>query len=383
MKQTKGLNKGLLGLVLSAHALACIPSFAQGQRPQVNLPGDEILGPEMQRHKEMTKGVLEHVTPGVVDSMKASLPRLTDFANRLKRGDSLTVSAQGNAAIGRIRTLFGPNNPEKPAALKELKDMADQGVPEALNFLGIAYEMGLMGLSKNIPYALKHYDQAAKQAYIPAIYNIALIDAYARNGNPAQDRALSSLIRATEMAEEGSGRVCGMASFLAYRLDKPAQSRSLAKGCPSPLSGLAKASDTNEPIDQRIKGLRDVIAAGIDDGYPMLAKITKTTGYDPAHYFCKYALVDKYKTNRNYKNLRDEVQGCLDTTKSPQSKELSHLLRTQTVDAIAGFVPTEIEVLTSMRKNNKANHSWPVPFLPFRQDEMDDFTRFVNSERTP
>lgn len=339
----------------------------------------------MTRQKELGASVLEQVTPKTVEAFKATLPRAAEFANRLKRGESITVSADGSKVIGQIRILFSPAKNDKQAALKYIHDMASRGNPEALNLLGISYELGLLGLSKNIRQAMNQYIKAAEQKYVPSIYNLALIEAYGRNGEPEPSRALAMLIQATEIADDTSGRVCGMASFLAYRLKRTAQSQSLARGCASTLAGLAKANDENEPMSQRIKMLRDVAATGVDDAFVEMVNITKATAStDPAQNHCKYKLVYQHRNDRNFANLRQEAQQCVNALNAPYSGDIKQVnfQRNQAADAIAGFVATEVQALAHMRKTNKAHFSWPVPFLPLAQEEMDEFVDFVAKEKT-
>lgn len=372
-----------LNAAVQGHLFAQTPS--QPLFPQVELPDSAYIGAEMVRQKQSANAVLEQVNPKSVEAFKATLPRAVEFANRLKRGEAITASAEGAKVIGQIRVLLGTGQNDKTAALKFIQAQANQGNPEALNFLGIAHEMGLLGLKKNIRLAMNQYIKAADQKYVPSIYNLALIEAYGRNGEPEPARALAMLIHASEIAEDSSGRVCGMASFLAYRLQRHTQSQSLARSCASPLAGLAKASDNNEPIHQRLKLLRDVVSTGIDDAYKEMIHITKASAAtDPSQNHCKYKLVYQHRNDRNFLNLRQSAQECVNAVSFSSGNDIKQVnfLRSQAADAIAGFVPGEVLALAQMRQNNKAHHSWPVPFLPFSQDEMDEYADFVAKEKT-
>lgn len=272
---------------------------------------------------------------------------------------------------------------ERKDLLGKLAALADQNIPEALTFEGFAAEYGLFGTPQNVARALQLYQAAAARNYQPAIYDLAVASAYGKGNRADFNNALGYIARASAIGPDPSYRVCGFGAFLSYRVGDRAQAARYAQSCWSSLAGIPKALyDDRVNVPQRVTLLRESIIAGIDDGYPLLAKVTHDAGADPQYLACKYMLVDRYRHNLSGNTLRDDAISCYQQTGSIPSDPKEALIRFNTVvPGIVGFVPTEIRSLEKERASNHFHYAWSVPYLPFRQQDVDQFATFVSHTR--
>lgn len=359
-----------------ARSIAIAAANQQGIGSTTAITNSEALRQETQRQKNLNQSAVTATTPTAIDEIKASLPKFAQIGGQLKYGEHIVVSKEGQEIIGLIRSLTNKPPSEIGPTLRRIQEFASKGNPEASHFLGFAYEFGIFGLSKQIGLAVNYYQSAAASNYQPAFYNLALIAAYGKGGAAESEKALRYISRAQSLANDTSGRVCGMASFLSFRAGNHQEASRYSRGCSSPLAHLARASlGEAETLGQRVAWLRDSIATGIDDGYAQIAKISRSQVKNDNNFtFCKYALVNRYYKSQDFKKLREDATQCVDQmAKAMDNNQGAMSLREQVISGITSFVPTEITTLSNMRKSNRFHFGWSVPYLPFAQSEMDLF----------
>jgi hypothetical protein len=355
-------------------AIAAANQQAIGTTTAITNP--EAVKQEEQRQKVLNQSAVKATTPAAIDEIRASLPKFAQIGGQLKYGEHIVVSKEGQEIVSLIRSLTNKPQTDIGSTLRRIQEFASQGKPEALHFLGFAYEFGIFGVPKQIGKAISYYQSAAARNYQPSFYNLALIAAYGRGGTIDSDQALRYVTRAQGLANDTSGRVCGMASFLSFRAGKYEDAFRLSRGCTSPLAHLARAtSGDTETLSQRVVWLRDSIATGVDDGYAQIAKISRPLAKNDNNYtFCKYALVNRHHKTQDFKRLREEATQCVDQMpKNTDNGQGPLSLREQVIAGVTSFVPTEIATLSNMRKSNRFHFGWSVPYLPFAQSEMDLF----------
>jgi hypothetical protein len=352
-------------------ALAAKKESQQGEIDQSLV--SSAVKQEAVNQQRMNQQSLTATTPGVIARLSETLPKLTQIGGQLRYGEHIVVSKEGPEIIAKIRALLSSSRNEQRFILEKIQTFAQEQKPEAIHFLGFSSEFGLYGLPKNLNQAAAFYQQAAAQNYQPAIYNLALMSAYGRAAPVDIDRSLARLIKALTVANDTSGRVCGLASFLAYRTHRDKDALTYAKGCNSALANLPKGIyNESEPLSTRVEWLRDSIATGVDDGYALIVKISREQFKTDNNFtFCKYLLVNKYRSRPITITIKEEATRCVDQAIGNKKNLLGQ--REQIISGVTSFVPTEIEVLARMRKSNKFHYSLAVPYLPFTQAETDLF----------
>jgi len=365
-----------------ATALAANPNAQQGAiDAALNSPA---LREETKNQQRLNQTSIANTTPSVVEQVSATLPKLAQIGGQLKYGEHIVVSPEGPEIIALIRSLITKPQAEQRATIARLQEFAMNGKPEAIHFLAFCLENGLYGLSKNQGQAAKYYQTAAAQNYQPSVYNLGLIAAYGRNGTPPDfERGLAWMAKAMTLANDTSGRVCGLASFLAYRTNRQVEALKYAKGCNSALAHIPRASlgDT-ESLPTRVGWLRDSIATGADDGYTLIPKISRPLIKTDNNYtFCKYVLINRHYRKATTPNVKEEATRCVDQLGKLVGGEKGWVVqREQIISGVSSFVPMEIETLKNMRKSNKFHYSWSVPYLPFSQAETDLFEPLLTKE---
>lgn len=359
-----------------ARAVAIAAANQQAIGTTTAITNTEAVRQEEQRQKALNQSAVTATTPAAIDEIRASLPKFAQIGGQLKYGEHIVVSKEGREIISLIRSLTNKPPTDIGTTLRRIQEFASQGNPEASHFLGFAHELGIFGAPKQIGKAVSYYQSAAASNYQPAFYNLSLIAAYGKSGVIDSDQALRYVTRAQGLANDTSGRVCGMASFLSFRAGKHQDAFRLSRGCSSPLAHLARATaGETETLNQRVVWLRDSIATGVDDGYAQIAKISRPHAKNDNNFtFCKYALVNRYYKSQDFKRLRDDATQCVDQMgKTTDNAQGAMSLREQVIAGVTSFVPTEITTLSNMRKSNRFHFGWAVPYLPFAQSEMDLF----------
>lgn len=367
------------------HATAV--SDAALQTPKSNFAEKLLDSPafaaQVQQQQSSNAQALKAADPTVIDSIRSKLPRFKDTGNQLKFGRHVTISGDGDETIELIRKAASTSSAQvRIPLLARIQSLAQNRVPEALNILGFLIETGSLGATRDLQKAAQYYKASASAGYQPAVYNLALLAAYGRLGPPDFSAALMQLDKANAIGPEDSYRVCGMASFIAFRQGQLQAAARYGAGCGSSLTHLSKAtSDTKfETLHKRVELLRDSLATGANDAFPLLATITQAHAKnDPDQLYCKYMLVNLFRDKTDLKPVRSLADRCLSpsedaTTGSPKPNTLG---RSQMVSGVAGFVPVELDHIKKMRQSNRFHYSWSVPYLPFGQQEVDIFERVI------
>jgi hypothetical protein len=365
-----------------ATALAANPNAQQGAIDSAL--NSLVIKNETKNQQQLNQASVASATPSLVEQVGATLPKLAQIGGQLKYGEHIVISQEGPEIIALIRSLVTRKQSDQRAVIARLQEFASNGKPEAVHFLGFSFEHGLYGAPKSLSQATKYYQLAAAQNYQPSLYNLGLIAAYGKSGNaPDLERGLAWMAKAMTIANDTSGRVCGLASFLAFRTNRQPEAVRFAKGCNSALAHIPRASlgDT-ESLPIRVGWLRDSIATGADDGYSLIAKISKPLiKTDNNFTFCKYVLINRHYRRATLPNIKDEAARCVDQVgKMVGSEKGWSVQREQIIAGVASFVPMEIETLKNMRKSNKFHYSWTVPYLPFAQAETDLFEPLLIKE---
>ena len=304
---------------------------------------------------------------------------LQNAATSFKFGAHNVVSSDGEDTIRQIRSLT-IGDKQAPLTLRLLKEKQSA---EALNFLGWLSETGAFGFGVNMAQAQDYYTKAAKLNYQPALYNLALGKAYVRFGQASAQSALPDLNAAISVAKDDSGRVCGLASFLAHKVGNPTVAVSYANECSSALGTFVLARYTDKfDFEEKLRHLRNSIGTGADDGFPALldaALAHAKSSPDTNFMTCKFALMNTYRLGPLPSNLRPFAEKCVD--KRGVFKKASEApLRDQAIAGVGAYVVGELSNLKALRSSNKFRYSLPAPYLPFGQQEMNLFEKFLPQE---
>lgn len=329
-------------------------------------------------YQQQNASVLKSVTSDVVDRAKALLPKASQLGERLRFGDHNVVSNDGETMVMWMIEAANAPADKRLGVLRKLADLSARGLPEAMNFEGFTAEYGLFGAKKDPARALSLYRSAAALNYQPAIYNLSVAAAYGKLQRADLSSALGYAAQAVAVAPDASYRVCGFASFLSYRQGDRTRALQYATSCWSDLAGIARGLyDTRATVTERVTLLRNSIGTGLNDGYTLLEQVTREAGPDPQYLGCKYELVNKYRRATATNMLRDDSIQCYRRS-TPAANTRDAAIRFNTVvPGIIGFVPTEIRALEKLRASNKFHYGWSVPYLPFRQQDVDMFAPYV------
>ena len=301
-------------------------------------------------------------------------PGFDQFASELKFGKFVTQSERGPEIILLIRSLGTRAEKDRAPLLRRLQVYSSQGYPEAVNFVGVIYEYGLFQTPRDIVRAVEFYKAAAQRRYQPALYNLATIAYFGKAGpaNLAESERLVNM--AQTIGAEGSFRVCGLSAFLQFRQGNRADAMRQAKNCKSALANLPNAAfGTEFSALERIKMLRESIAAGADDGFSLLVDTARRIPNDKNFYFCKYAIIDRIRFGAIPPNLKQWAGDCYLKFNAETSASGHKIASDMATMGIAGFVSSEVSALQNLRRTNRFHHSWSVPYLPFGQPEVDLF----------
>jgi len=324
------------------------------------------------------KAAQESVDAPTIARIRSTLPSLEQFGNALKYGNAVVVSSRGPEVVILIRAVPMRQGKDRSDVLAKLLDFSRQGVPEAQNFSGFICEYGLFGTPRDLKRARDYYTAAAAHRYQPALLNLANM-AYFGKGQPSDPGAARELIhQAIGIGPEASSRVCGLASFIEYRRGDEQSALRLARFCYSGLAHVPKAAyDTELPLAQRIKMLRDSIGTGAPDGYRWLETITRRAGPDPDYLYCKYRLVNQMREKPGRVDIEALAKACYaNSTRMPGGGPADAAIK-----SIVSFVMAEQRALERLRQANHSHPSWSVPYLPFGQGDVDLFETVVKDTR--
>ena len=340
------------------------------------------LESEMQRNQQQNAAIANSVTPEVIRDSQSKLPRIdklataSDFLGKIKYGTHNTVSKNGEQVITLIRSLTTEPLAQRDHTLRQLQSLAKENNPEALNFIGFVVANGLFGATKNQARAVEYFKTAAAANYQPAIYNLALDAAYSVPTKESLVKATSYINRAANVDTDNSFRICGFASFLYYRQGDLRNATHYTQQCGSALNGLPLALANNSlQLSKRIDLLRTSISTGVDDGYPLLERLTRTNANNDNQYlYCKYTLLNRLRLQPQL-SLNDFAARCYDqfTHLDPKLK-IDANRRGQAISGITSFASIEKTALDQLRTSNHFHYAWSVPYLPFPQQDVDLFS---------
>lgn len=330
-------------------------------------------------YRQQNVGVVNSIDAAAVAQAKSALPKATEVGTQLKYGTHNVVSSDGETYVTWMIEAASAKPAERQALLGKLTDLAARRSPEAMTFQGFIAEYGLFGAPRNVARALDWYRAAAAMNYQPALYNLALAAAYGKGQAADLNTAGALVAQAAQIAPEASYRVCGFGAFIAYRRGDRAQAAQYAQGCWSDLAGLPKALyDNRVTLTQKVTLLRHSIGTGVDDGYALLEQVTREAAPEPQYLACKYALLNRQRRALNAAALKDDAQRCYRASSiTPKDPKEAEIRASTVVPGIVGFVPTEIRELERLRASNRFRYGWSVPYLPFRQQDVDLFTALV------
>lgn len=314
------------------------------------------------------------VTLSVIDKIKSQMPRLTDLGAQIKGGKHVIVSKNGEEIIALIRDLASSTPQNQDALFQRLKLHVDNRSPEAMNFMGFVAEAGILGATKDMARATSYYQAAAQSNYLPAIYNLALVAAYGRNGRSDQPKAIELLRQGLAIEPDSSYRVCGMASFLAFRQGQYTAAHQFSNFCPSPLANFSLATYDLQaaPLAKKVSMLRLTLQTGVDDAFSLIEQIATPSAATDANFtMCKYRILNEYRMHPRTVNVSAQAQKCVQPLGAYAQK--TPAVQTQILAGVVGFSPTELAQIQQMRNSNHFHYDWPAPFLPFAQQEVNLF----------
>ncbi len=236
--------------------------------------------------------------------------------------------------------------------LSYIKGAAEQGKPEALNGMGWLLDNGYFGIPKNPALAQSYFVRASDVGFVVAQYNLASMAFWGRSEKPSMRDAYAivSQLQSTKDSAAG-GHICGLASFISWRMGKRKDSVEFANGCNGPLATVAK---TYFEKDYPTKVKTAVLSLAItNDVYPLMIEASKN---DPIE-LCAWSALALSKRNVQIDRYGSK---CLTDT---------------TAMAIAVGRKNQIRQL---RDANNILFSASVPFLPYpidTQKKMEGFNK--------
>lgn len=342
---------------------------------------------EIQWNRELLRsGKVEQIAAAIAQQNKETA-RAADAPSSGRLGDHLSlerlgatlrfdgkyasVSAQGLEVIALIRQVPARKGKELNDVLARLLKFSQQGVPEAQNFCGFVYEYGLFGASSDIARARRHYEAAAARRYQPSFFNLANM-AYFGKGQPRDPMQGYDLVRqAMSIGDETSSRVCGLASYIAYKNGEREAAGRYSVSCYSALANIPVAVyGTQMPLARRMTLLRDSISTGATDGYQMLEEITRTPGPDKTFLHCKYQLVNRIRPDPDRYDVNALARACYAGEVAKDRDQSDD----RAIRGIASFAVTESRSLAQLGHADRFHYTWSVPYLPFTQADVDLFT---------
>lgn len=349
-------------------------AMAAPQKYNTELMRSGVVERVAQASASGNKELLGGIGKEQIDRVKSLLPSLNQIGSDLKYGKFVVVSDKGEEIILLIRSIPVRAESERSQILMKIKAYSEQGYPEALNFMGFIFEYGLFGAIADINKAKAFYEAAAKRRYQPALFNLANIYFFGKLGRRNYADAEKLIAQAHAIGIEGSYRVCGLGSFLQYRIGNRQDALAYGKACASALANLPNAEFREDlAIGERVKMLRESIAAGADDGYAMLEKVTLKTAGDRDYLYCKYKLINQIRLSGDLARLKEMGSDCYSKTTRDLNTKEERARAEMALNGITGFVSVELGLLARAREANRFHYSWSAPYLPFGQAEVDLF----------
>lgn len=372
LNETQSLNFQSLQEGVRRQAEAVVGNIQPAQVAEslrvADSPAVKVLS---ERLEQANKRAVAAADGDMVARVKAGLPKLQDKLYRGPKSPYFTLSPQGQEVITVIRAIPHASGEKRRDLLVKIKQYSAAGLPEATNFVGVILEYGLFGARKDLSQALAMYQSAAAAGYQPALFNVANFSFYAKGGT--QDLRLSAEViqRAFTLAQDTSGRVCGLGAFLNYRAGNNQEAMKYANGCTSPVAKipLALYSERMSPLD-RIKNLRESLTTGADDGFRFIRLIADSTPKLEPQLKCRYRLLDRYRLAGGPHETAESAEQCL--------RELGVSSNNgRMAQDITNYVEVEARAIATARQQNQFHYSWSVPYLPFPLSEVGLFQPII------
>ncbi|WP_034303088.1 sel1 repeat family protein [Herbaspirillum sp. RV1423] len=376
LNETKSLNFQKLQEGVRGQAEAVIGNIQTSQIAEsLHIADSPAVTAMSERLNRAHKGAIEATDESMVAKAKAALPKIADALYRGPKSPYFTTSPRGQDVITVIRAIPQASGDKRRELLLKIKQYSSAGFPEAVNFVGFIFEYGLFGAKKDGARALNLYQSAAATGYQPALYNVANYLYYGKGGVQDTSTADDAIRRAYMMAQDTSGRICGLGAFINYRSGNKNESLRYATGCTSTLAKLPMAIYEERMLPlERIRTLKETLGTGADDAFPMMRRIADSmTKIDP-QLKCRYELMDRYRLNTDTQSAKAAATQCLN--KSGTSDGNGRMSQD-----IANYVDVEIRSIQSERQRNQFHYSWSVPYLPFPMTETGQFLPLIEHKQ--
>ena len=322
------------------------------------------------------RSTVDAITDAVVSRVREGLPKLGQApqGNVQFSGNQIILSSKGPDVLRLISELVKGPYRDQVRHLDELNALTSQEVPEALHFAGYMAEYGLYGRPKDMGRAIRFYQASAGRGYQPALFNLGLIAFYGKAGKPDLEVARQYLAKAAALGSDYTGRVCGITTFLNYRLNLATETLRVARSCGSPLADLGQAKFNQQlPIQERMRLARNSLVTGVNDALWLIEEMAETQeGFDPAFMRCKYRLITRaLGKDIEPATLRSMAESCV------KQHKIGAIDLDQAVTGVTNFVIAEITSIQNQRKKNFFRYGETVPFLPFTQADADLFAPLI------
>jgi TPR repeat protein len=312
-----------------------------------------------------------------IRAVRMALPNFATVVHESKSGGGyISVSADGATVIQRLQDIPKLKGLKLNEALNQVNAYASKGNPEALNYLGFIYEHGLFNVSQDQSKANAYYEASARGGYQPAILNLAIANLYGKGYKPSIYNASLYADKAMNIGKEPSNRVCGIASFINFRMHKNDTAVRYAQGCSSALVGLATSTDKSRTATERIKALESSISTGLDDAFSAISTIANEQKQDGSYIACKYTILNKYRWQLLDKAVNVEAMGELCASQSTFKQKVAPGQGAMG-KIIANFVTQKIDSLKRERVANQFMYGWSVPYLPFTQADVVTYKEII------
>lgn len=376
LNETKSLNFQTLQDGVRAQTEAVIGNIQTSQISEsLHIADSPAVTAMTERLSRAHKSAIEATDESMVAKAKAALPKLSDALYRGPKSPYFTTSARGQEVITVIRAIPQASGDKRQELLLKIKQYSSAGFPEAVNFVGFIFEYGLFGAKKDGARALSLYQSAAATGYQPALYNVANYLYYGKGGVQDISTADDAIRRAYMMAQDTSGRICGLGAFMNYRSGNKKESLRYATGCTSTLAKLPLAVYEERVLPlERIRILKETLGTGADDAFPMMRRIADSMNKIEPQLKCRYELMDRYRLNTDTQSAKAAAAQCLNTSGTSDGNG-------RMSQDIANYVDVEIRSIQSERQRNQFHYSWSVPYLPFPLTETGQFLPLIEHKQ--
>lgn len=374
------VTRTLIVLLIGAPTFAQGETWAPSQSADIPQAIGQILGKtdeqyrfDRDSHKQRTEGVLNQAR-NLADlaSMEGKM-----LASQLRASKHNVSSKDGEQVIYSVQILIrgaSKSPQEYQDAQSKFNSWMALGKPEALNAMGFFREYGLVGQKKDLSSAIDLYRQAANSGYQPAVYNLGIAELYKKTGTGDLHEALRHLSLAFSAGSESSARVCGMASFVAYRLADKSKAIQFAQTCSSPLAKLAlSVFGDNYTSQQRFDFAKASLGSGVDDGLDAMQKAAlNTVKTDKQFLYCKAYFLIRKRKHPAPENTDSAISECVDWSISQMGIQDTRFIKPSGVAGVKNYVIEVSNEIDAGRHSNPGHYSWSAPFLPFTLSDIRD-----------